>query len=180
MKAAPIYILIIILIGLLVFKCDNKPTTSGKGYIPYEVLVEIHDTIERIDTFHHHHIKLDSVHITDIDTVINDYKYTLGEYHFPIKDSLLDGVIIARSPFKPIIDFKYKVKSYTIKDSTILRENNYSGFLYGGRVAVSPLLTQMSVGVSKQFRSGDLLNIEVGRDFSNELNIVTLSFYKRF
>ena len=174
MKTAPIYILIILLIAVLVFKCDNKPSSTSNQYVPYDVLIEVHDTIISIDTFNHYRI------IVDLDTVINDYKYKLSEYHYKIQDSVLDGTIVATSPFKPDIDFTYKLKTYTIKDSTVLRENNYRGLLYGGRIAVSPLLTQMSVTGAYQFKRGDIIDLSLGRDFQNNYNIITVGYMKRF
>ena len=105
MKSLPIYILVILLIAILVFKCDNEP--SKTTYEPYEVLYEVHDTTIQYVNVYHESLRVDTIIRTDFDTIINDYNYTLSEYHYKINDSILDGTIVALSPFKPIIDFKY-------------------------------------------------------------------------
>ena len=56
-----IYISIILLIAILVFKCDSKEPNPRINYKPYDVLVEVHDTILIVDTFNHYNIDVDSV-----------------------------------------------------------------------------------------------------------------------
>lgn len=178
-KVVPIYIVIFLLIAVLVFKCDNKPNESVRTI---KSVVEFHDTIIQYVDVHHESIQLDTV--ISLDTLIQieyqEYGYALNEHHYKINDSLLTGTIIAKSPFKPEIDFNYTLKNYTIKDSTVVTKQDLRGFYYGGEIVVHPLLSQMFTGIGYMNKKGDLFDVSVGRDFQNESNLIKLGYKKRF
>lgn len=176
-KVIPIYIVIFLLIALLVFRCDSTPKESIRTV---KNVVEYHDTIVRVDTVNHYKIDVDTVIKTNTDTLIEYGYYDNSEYHFKINDSVLDGTIVAKSPFKPEIDFNYTLKSYTIKDSTVITNKDLRGFYYGGEMVVHPLLSQMFIGVSYQDNRGQIFDVSVGRDFQNESNLIKLGYKKRF
>ncbi len=178
MKYLP-YILVIVLCVLLLFTCNKKPIQRDRYInLPPDTVI-IYDTL--VDTLAFNHTKIIP---SKVDTLIlsdsNTFKH---KYYYPIKDSLLDGVIIAKSNDRPQIDFSYKLKNYhtstaiTIRD-TILKLNR--GFLYGGDVVVSPLFSQISAGMSYQFDRGDLIDLSVGRDFNNNHNIIRVGYRRRF
>ncbi len=174
-KIVPIYIIIFLLIAVLVFRCDTKePIRNISNVIVYR------DTIIKVDTVNHYNIKVDTVFKTDTDTLIEYGYYNNAEYHYKINDSVLDGTIVAKAPFKPEIDFKYKLKNYTIKDSVYVEKTKLRGFYYGGEMVVHPLLSQMFVGVAYQDNRGQIFDVSVGRDFQNESNLIKLGYKKRF
>ncbi len=172
-KVIPIYIVIFLLIAVLVFKCDNKPKESKS-------IIEYRDTTIQYVNVYHDSIELDTIIETKTDTLIKYGYYNNAEYHFKINDSLLDGVIVATSPFKPEIDFNYTLKNYTLKDSTVVTKQDLRGFYYGGEIVVEPLLNQMFIGVAYMNKRGDLFDISVGRDFQTESNLIKLGYKKRF
>lgn len=176
MKQLPIYIIIVLLIAVLVFKCDSKPSKVRT----ITNLIEHTDTIVRYDTIEHNSLKIDTIVLTNTDTIIKGVKFNNSEYHYKINDSVLDGTIVAKSPFKPDIDFNYTIKNHTIKDSVYLEKRVYKGFYYGGEIVVQPLLSQMFIGVSYQDNKAQIFDLSVGRDFQNESNIIKIGYKKRF
>ena len=175
-KVIPIYIIIILLLVLLIFKCDGSDSTTV-----YRT-THTSDTIIKTLEVNHTSLKVDTFYV--LDTLIKfDYQpdgYALHEYHYKINDSLLNGTITAKCPFKPEIDFKYKLKQFTIKDSTHTKERVLKGFYYGGELMVMPLLSQMFIGVAYQDNKGQIFDIAVGRDFQNESNLIKLGYKKGF
>ncbi len=172
-KVIPIYIVIFLLIAVLVFKCDSKPKESNS-------IIEYRDTTIQYVNVYHESIELDTIIETKTDTLIEYGYYNNDEYHFKINDSLLDGVIVAKSPFKPEIDFNYTLKNYTLKDSTVITKRDLRGFYYGGEIMVEPLLSQMFIGVAYQDNKGQIFDISIGRDFQSESNLIKLGYKKRF
>ena len=172
-KMTPLYILIILLIAALVFKCDNSKSAKL-------IHKTVRDTVLIMDTFHHESIKFDTIIVTDTDTLIERGYYSNSEYHYKINDSLLTGTIIAKTPFKPSIDFKYTIKSYTIKDSVYTVKQSLKGFYYGGGLSVKPLLNQMYIGVSYHDNKNQMFDLSIGRDFQGERNIISIGYKKRF
>lgn len=178
-KIIPIYILVIILIALVVFKCGSKTQTETiyKTVHTTDTLinyVDVEHTNLKVDTV----IKTDSIVVLDLDT--HEYGYALHEYHYKINDSLLNATIIAKSPFKPDIDFKYKLKNFTIKDSVYTEKTQLKGFYYGGEIVLHPLLNQMFIGVAYQDNKGQIFDVSIGRDFVQNNNLLKVGFKKRF
>jgi hypothetical protein len=166
MKHLPIYIIIALLLVLLTCNKPNKHTVST---------IAIHDTIIRVDTFNHTDIVVDTVVMMGYDTIINNIAYPVNKYEYKINDSLLDGVIVATSPFRPKLDFKYTLKSFEVKETIIKRD--LRGFYYGGELV---LLNQAFIGLGYMNNKGDLLNLSVGKDFATNTNLIKAGFYKRF
>ena len=108
--------------------------------------------------------------------------YPIITFGYKIKDSLFDGTIIVKSPFKPEVDFKYTLTNKTVKESTVVEkiDKNYRGFLYGGGVTISPLLNELSIGVGYQTKQGDLFELDFGRNFNDKYNVLRFGFKKRF
>ena len=174
MKHVPIYIILVLLIVLLT--CNS----NGKAPNPIKEYVYTTDTIVEVDSFYYTDIVVDTFIITDTDTLIEYGRYSVNEYHYNITDSLLDGSIVIKSPFKPILDFNYKLKSYTIKDSVYVKDNSLKGFLYGGGFTISPPLNIMQVNLAYQSNRGDVVNIGFGYDFTQDNRVLTFGFLKRF
>jgi len=172
-------IIIIVLLILLFFTCNKPPKTVTKSEVYHTS-----DTIIKFDTVHHTRLKVNN--IIDLDTVVMyqvdtfEYGFALHEYHYKINDSLLNATIVAKSPFKPDIDFNYNIKQFTIKDSVFVKEKSLKGFYYGGEAVVYPLLSQMFIGVAYQDNRGQLFDISAGRDFENKTNLIKLGYKKRF
>ena len=175
-KIIPVYIILILLLVLLIFKCDSPKSTTV-----YRT-THTSDTIVKTIEVNHTSLKVDTFYV--LDTLVKfEYKpngYALHEYEYKINDSLMNGVITAKSPFKPDVNFKYKLKQFTIKDSIHTKEDVLKGFYYGGELMVLPLLSQMFVGVAYQDNKGQIFDISVGRDFQNESNLIKLGYKKRF
>lgn len=174
MKHIPIYIILGLIILLLTCNGNEKNST------PIEEYHHSTDTIVRVDSFYLKDIHVDTVIKTDTDTLIEYGSYNISEYHYVIDDSLLSGEVIAKAPFKPSVDFKYKLKSYTIKDSTYIKEKSLKGFLYGGEVSVKPLITNIQGNLAYQNDRGDIFKIGLGYDFSNQNQLITVGYLKRF
>lgn len=154
---------------------------SSKPIESKDIIKIYRDTILRIDSFYITNIKLDTVIQTKTDTLFfNGYEIPISEYHYKINDSLLTGTIIAKAPFKPSIDFKYNIKSYTIKDSIYIEKTPLNAFYYGGEVVVSPLFSQIYLGLDYQDKKGSIYGFAVGRDFELKNNLIKLSYKKRF
>jgi len=179
MKYIPQLIMAGVIIVLLLFTCNKKPSKPIRILSHTSDTIVLHDTI--IDTLEVHHTqmlpsKTDTLILSDSNT----FKH---KYYYPIKDSLLEGSIIALSNDRPQIDFSYKLKNYhtsthtTIKDTIVLSNR---GFLYGGDVVVSPLFSQISAGLSYQFDRGDVIDVSVGRDFNNKHNIIRVGYRRKF
>jgi len=177
MKRNLIYLAGVIVL-LLFFTCRKSPTPSKIIYHTSDTIT-IHDTI--VDTLTFHHTNILPIHVDRMDlSDTNTFEY---KYYYPIKDSLLDGVIIAESNDRPKIDFNYTLKNYHTTTTTTITDTfmiSNHGFLYGGDVVVSPLLTQVSVGLSYQFKRGDLIDLSIGRDFNFNQNIIRLGYRRRF
>ena len=168
---------IIALFIALFFTC-NKP----QKIVTKSEIIHSTDTIVKFDTVNRVNLQVDTV--IDLDTLIQiefqEYGYALHEYHYKINDSLLTATIIAKSPFKPDIDFNYNIKQFTIKDSVFVKEKSLKGFYYGGEAVVYPLLSQMFISVAYQDNRGQLFDISLGRDFDNKTNLIKLGYKKRF
>lgn len=182
MKKAPTLILVAIIAVLLILLQCNKSKVVKSNPVTYTVVEHHTDTI--VDTVYvsHTNLVVNTIIKTERDTVIEYHKQHFSEYHFKINDSLLDGVIVATSPFKPEIDFNYTLKQFTIQDSTIVekKEQDYKGFLYGGEVTISPLLNELSFGLGYQTKHGDLFELDYGRNFNDKYNVLRLGYKKRF
>ena len=173
------YLIIIILVCLLcLFTCNGGSKQSKVIYHTSDTTI-VHDTI--VDTIVMHHTNILPIHVDRIDlSDTNAFEY---RYYYPIKDSLLEGVIIAESNDRPKIDFNYKLKKYHTSTTTTIRDTfNISnhGFLYGGNIIVSPLLSAASFGLSYQNKKGNLIDLELGRDFVNNNNFISLGFRGKF
>ncbi len=126
-------------------------------------------------------IQTDTVIQLHTDTfVFKGHKVPISEYRYPINDSLLKGTIIAKAPFKPVIDFKYTLESHTLKDSIYIEKTPLNGFYYGAEVMAYPLLSQMFLSLDYQNKKGAIIGVAVGRDFTHENNLIKLSYKKRF
>tara|TARA_R110000765_G_scaffold90487_4_gene172228 strand:+ start:894 stop:1412 length:519 start_codon:yes stop_codon:yes gene_type:complete len=172
MKHLPIYIIIILVVALL-FTCNKKP-------IHTETITTIHDTTVHVDSFTHTDLRVDTVFRLDYDTIIQGVAFDVNNYTYKIKDSLLVGTITATSPIKPIINFDYYIKSFEIKDSTVIIRSDLRGFYYGGELVVQPLLNQAYIGLGYMTKRGDLINLSLGKDFSTNTNLIKAGFYKKF
>jgi hypothetical protein len=171
MRELPLYAIIILL--LVMFTC-NKPARDT-------VQIEsFRDTLIRYDTINHTNLRCDTVFKLDYDTIINNLSYPINKYQYKIKDSLLDGVIIVKSPFKPSVNFDYTLKTFEVKDSTVSFKSDLRGFYYGGSVIISPLLSSAFVGVGYMNKKGNIINLSIGKDFATNTNLIQLGFKKRF
>ena len=173
MKHVPIYIILVLLILLLT--CNNKTE-----YKPIKEYYHTTDTIIRVDTFTHNDLRVDTIIKTDTDTLIEYGYYNNSEYHYLIDDSLLTGTIIAKAPFKPVIDFNYSLKSYTIKDSIYVKEKPLKGFYYGGSVSVNPLIQNLEANLAYQNNKGSIFKVGLGYDFNHNNKLITIGYLKRF
>lgn len=164
---------------LLLFTCNNKPSKPSVVISHTSDTTIVHDTIVDTLIVQHTHIipsKIDTLILSDSNTFRH-------KYYYPVKDSLLDGLITAKSNDRPQIDFKYKLKNYhtstytTIKDTIVISNH---GFMYGGDVVVSPLLSEISVAASYQNKKGNLFDLSIGRNFTLNQNIIKLGYRRKF
>lgn len=171
------YIIALIVLAGTFFMVFFKPSNSS-----IETVREVYrDTIIKVDSFYLTDIQTDTIIQLHTDTfVFEGHKVPISEYHYPINDSLLKGTIIAKAPFKPVIDFKYTLESYTLKDSVYIEKTPLNGFYYGAEVMAYPLLSQMFLSLDYQNKKGAIIGVAVGRDFIHENNLIKLSYKKRF
>tara|TARA_R110002012_G_scaffold107444_2_gene249343 strand:- start:2536 stop:3060 length:525 start_codon:yes stop_codon:yes gene_type:complete len=171
------YIIALIVLAGTFFMVFFKPSNSS-----IETVREVYrDTIIKVDSFYLTDIQTDTIIQLHTDTfVFEGHKVPMSEYHYPINDSLLKGTIIAKAPFKPVIDFKYTLESYTLKDSVYIEKTPLNGFYYGAEVMAYPLLSQMFLSLDYQNKKGAIIGVAVGRDFIHENNLIKLSYKKRF
>ena len=168
-------ILLILVLTFFLLHFGSKPTEVKEVKIVYR------DTIIKVDSFYLKDIQTDTIIQLHTDTfVFNEYKVPISEYHYKINDSLLKGTIIAKAPFKPVIDFKYNLESYTLKDSIYIEKTPLKGFYYGAEVMAYPLISQIFLSLDYQNKKGAIIGVAVGRDFTNENNLIKLSYKKRF
>jgi hypothetical protein len=177
MKIKDIIIIILIaLIGYFVFIRKGKSSHSSSL-----IIEEIHDTIIRYDTVKIKRVPLDTFYKTIRDTFIKEGTYSINEYEYNINDSLLVGTIFATSPIKPSIKLEYTLKSYNIKDSTVIREPlDHSGLFYGGSVLVKPFATEIYFDAAKSFKNGNQINVSIGRNFEIKQTVFKIGFLKKF
>tara|TARA_R110001632_G_scaffold195229_1_gene316817 strand:- start:1476 stop:2015 length:540 start_codon:yes stop_codon:yes gene_type:complete len=179
MKLKDILIIALILFIGYFFVSD---TFKGKNTHTSSLIIdEVHDTIIIIDSFEVKTLVVDTFYSTKYDTFIREGTYPINKYEYKIKDSLLDGLIIASSPFKPVIDFKYTVKSFNIKESITLQPpTDYSGLFYGGSIVLSPFATELYLDGAKSFKNGNQINLSIGRNFEQKITLYKIGFLRKF
>ena len=189
MKNYIIIALSILVVLLYLLKGCNKPLP------PKEIIVRTTDTIIKTDTIINYvekeHINLTPTIIIK-DTSFKHDRIDLSDtlafwstYIYKIKDSLLDATISAYSQSRPQIDFKYKLKNFTIKDSILIKDSVYKEVIIdknklylGSEMLVSPLLSQVYIGASFEHKRGHLFNLDVGYDLNTNSRLIKVG-YKR-
>ncbi len=176
MKIKDILIVVLIaLIGYLFFFRNTNTHTSSL------IIEEVHDTTYIVKEVPIKELVLDTFYELKTDTFIKEGSYPLNSFKYPINDSLLTGEIIAEAPFKPKIEIKYKVKSFSIKDSvTIIPPTNYSGFFYGGSLVFNPLGAEIYLDGAKSFKNGNMINLSVGLNMERKQAFYKIGFLKKF
>jgi len=106
-------------------------------------------------------------------------------YIYKIKDSLLEATISAYSQTRPQIDLSYKLKSFQINDTILIKDSVYKELridknkLYlGSEMVISPLLSQAYIGASFEHKRGHLFSLDLGYDFNNQQRLIKVG-YKR-
>jgi len=174
-------ILIIILITFigyfLVFGGKKGKNTHSSSLI----IEEIHDTFIKYDTIVLKQLISVGVNTTKKDTVLDSASYILKEFRYEVNDSLLNGTLFVTSVIKPEVNFKYLVKSFKIKDSTITKpQTNYSGLLYGLSLAAKPFGTELYLDFAKSFKNGNQINMSLGRHFETKQTVFKVGILKKF
>ena len=170
MRELPLYAIIVLL--LVLFTC-NKPTKKTIVTEHYRDTIVIHDT------FNHSTLRVDTFYSLNYDTIIEGKGFDVNMYEYKINDSLLTGTIRATSPVEPLINFDYYVKSFKVKDSVRVIKSDLRGFYYGGSLVVSPVLNSVFIGLGYMNKKGDIIDLSIGKDFSNNTNLLKLGFKKR-
>lgn len=187
MKNYIIIALSILVVILYLLKGCNKPIPAK------EIVIRTTDTIYKSDTIINY---VEKEHINLRPTIIikdtsfkhdridlSDTSIFWSNYIYKIKDSLLDATISAYSQSRPQIDFKYKLKNFTIKDSILIKDSVYKEIdknkLYlGSEMLVSPLLSQVYIGASFEHKRGHLFNLDLGYDLNTNSRLIKVG-YKR-
>jgi hypothetical protein len=164
---------------------------------PKETIKTVHtrDTIFTTDTVINYvekeHINIKPIIIRDsipFESITNDSGDTsvfYSTYIYPVKDSLLEATISAYSQTKPKINFKYKLKNYTIHDTILIKDSVYTEKLslknkmyFGSEVVVKPMFTQVYLGVDFAHKKGHLFNLSGGYDLQNEQPLIKVGYKK--
>ena len=179
----------ILVVILYLLKGCNKPTP------PKEIVIRTTDTIYKSDTIINYvekeHTNL-SPTIVIRDTSFKHDRIDLSDtsifwstYIYKIKDSLLEATISAYSQTRPQIDFNYKLKSFQINDTILIKDSVYKELridknkLYlGSEMVVSSLLSQAYIGASFEHKRGHLFSLDLGYDFNNQQRLIKVG-YKR-
>ena len=137
------------------------------------------DTIVKVDTFKVKELQVDTITLTQYDTIINDISYPISQYEYNVKDSLLSAKITLESVFKPRkLDIDYTVKTFEVKDSIFTPAPVKRNFFYGGEVHALPLLNGAYVTLGYQDKKRNLYTVSVGN--VNKMNILKVGFLKKF
>jgi len=179
----------ILVVILYLLKGCNKPIP------PKEIVIRTTDTIYKSDTIINYvekkHTNL-SPTIVIKDTsfkhdriYLSDTSIFWSTYIYKIKDSLLEATISAYSQTRPQIDLSYKLKSFQINDTILIKDSVYKELridknkLYlGSEMVVSPLLSQAYIGASFEHKRGHLFSLDLGYDFNNQQRLIKVG-YKR-
>ncbi len=179
----------ILVVILYLLKGCSKPIP------PKEIVIRTIDTIYKSDTIINY-VEKEHTNLTPIiiikDTSLKHDRIDLSDtsifwstYIYKIKDSLLDATILAYSQSRPQIDFKYKLKSFQINDTILIKDSVYKEIridknkLYlGSEMLVSPLLSQVYIGASFEHKRGHLFNLDVGYDLNTNNKLIKVG-YKR-
>tara|TARA_R100000544_G_scaffold3636_1_gene1411 strand:+ start:52 stop:564 length:513 start_codon:yes stop_codon:yes gene_type:complete len=165
---------ILITFFIFVLFLSSCPRDTGKVFYDTKIYT---DTIVRVDTFRVRELQVDTITLTQYDTIINDISYPINKYEYNVNDSLLTAKITLESVFKPRnLDIDYTVKTFEVKDSiyTPVKRN----FFYGGEVHALPLLNGAYVTLGYQDRKRNLYTVSVGN--VNKINILKVGFLKKF
>jgi hypothetical protein len=170
--------LIIIGLALVVFYLStcNKPQT-----IHTETTVRFTDTITEVDTLVKEIVR-DHYNIREIHDTITIKAIPLGldTFSYPIKDSLLNGTILAFSKERPFINFDYKLKQFEIKESITIKDSVYhervKSYLSAGVMLTG---SQSSFGFAPQLQYNHKTGINVGIGYDIINRNYHLGFTKR-
>ena len=104
----------------------------------------------------------------------------LDTFYYNIKDSLLEAKITAFSKERPYIDFDYKMKSFEIKERTIIKDSVYhervKSYLSAGVMLTG---SQSSFGFAPQLQYNHKTGINVGIGYDIINRNYHLGFTKR-
>ena len=116
---------------------------------------------------------------------LSDTSVFWSTYLYNIKDSLLNATITAHSQSRPQIDFKYKLKNFTIHDTLLIKDSVYvekleqrNKLYFGSEVVVEPMFTQVYLGLDFAHKKGHLINLSGGYDLQNNNPLIKVG-YKR-
>tara|TARA_R110002049_G_scaffold23746_1_gene84344 strand:+ start:161 stop:676 length:516 start_codon:yes stop_codon:yes gene_type:complete len=167
---------ILIYFFLFVLILSSCPREAGEVFTQ---TIHHTDTIVRVDTFERRFLDIDTVFITEYDTIIDNTIYPIKQYEYDIKDSLLNATMKVQSPFKPRnVSLEYSLKSFKIKDSIHTVEPIKRQFLYGAEVHALPLLNGGYITLGYQDRKQSIYTVSVGN--VNKTNILKVGFLKKF
>lgn len=169
--------LLALIMVLLLFTCNQKPKVISNN-------IHTKDSTHTTDTFYSEHTKehwnlrVDTFYIDS-----NAIESFSSVYVYPIKDSLLEATITARSESRPIIDFKYKLKQFEIKTKDVIKDSVYheaikNKMYFGGEIVVKPMFTQVYLGVDFAEKNGHLFNLSGGYDLRDNEPLLKVG-YKR-
>jgi len=176
--------LISVIVVILLF---GKSCSTVKN-TPEQIVTRTVDTITKIET------KIDTIVITHtklipskVDTVyLTDYGSKSFQFHYPIKDSLLDGLIIAHSLTEPKIEFNYRLKSFNKETTTLIKDSvNTTNFIeknklyFGGEIVVNPMMENLYLGLDFEHKRGHLFNFSLGYDLKNDYKLIKVGYKKR-
>ena len=137
------------------------------------------DTIIRVDTFKIKELQVDTITLTEYDTIINDITYPFNKYEYNVKDSLLSAKITLESVFKPRkLNIDYTVKTFKVKDSIYKQAPIKRKFLYGGEVHISPFLNGAYFTLGYQDKKSNIFTLSLG-NVSKE-NVLKFGYLKKF
>lgn len=175
-KTSHIIIIVLAIVIILLSTCNSNPVITKAG-----------KTITRVehswDTVYIEHTN--TITKTKHDTVIeyyNDFNQLMREFHYEIKDSLLDGSIIIfnKTPIDSLVfDYKAEIPVITeyIRDS-VYQEGEIKSFMsFGGQIigggnyfGVAPMLTYSHKKGNNYLLGYDVLNGNVMVGFTKKIS----------
>jgi hypothetical protein len=171
--------LVIAIAVILFLKGCEKPKEIIKTVYTRDTIYKS-DTIVEYITNEHYNLSVDTFYLTP-----NDTSSFLSTYVFPVKDSLLEATILAKSKTRPIIDFKYKLKNFTIHDTLLIKDSVYTEKLelknkmyFGSEVVVKPMFTQLYLGVDFAHKRGHLFSLSGGYDLRDNEPLIKVGYKK--
>ena len=187
MKIREILIVALLIVVVYLLQCRKPIVQEVKTEVRVTDTIFSSDTIIDYIYVQHHDLEPDEVIPHPIDTSVgmdlSDTSIFWRYWVYNVSDSLLEAKITAHSQTRPTIDFDYKIKNFTIRDTILIKDSVHtfdvpkSAMFFGVEVSGSQNRFGFSPSLTYSHKSGmnysiryDLINKEIGIGFSKKIS----------